>query len=165
MTMPVHTRRDAVFSDCGTFRMELSRIWDDSLPKVAWCCLNPSVAGRDIDDPTARKIYGFSSRGGFGGYYLVNLYSYIATLPTSLRSAGWLVGPGNDAFIEAAVHKAGGRIVCAWGADARGLARPVEVTSILKRLGARRLALRLTADGIPCHPARLPYSLTFQLMP
>lgn len=49
-------------------------------------------------------------------------------------------------------------MICAWGAEARGMSRPSEVLSLLRKLGVKPHALARTKDGIPRHPLYLPYT-------
>jgi len=154
-------KRDAVLSDCGRFRYILSRDWNGMLPRLCYVMLNPSTADASQDDPTIRKCIGFAERLGFGGFTVVNLYAYRATHPRDLRTAGYPVGPENNDFISIALDGTDA-VVCAWGANARGLARPTEVLSLLRRRLLKPKALSLTAGGIPAHPLMLPYSCTLQ---
>jgi hypothetical protein len=119
--------------------------------------LNPSTADADQDDPTIRKCIGFADRLGFGAIVVANLFAFRATDPANLRRAGYLVGPENDHAIAAAARDSN-LTICAWGAHARGLARPGEAHAILRGIGVTPKALDLTADGIPRHPLMLRYS-------
>lgn len=54
-------RKAAHFSPCGAYRYWLSRVWDESRPKVVFIGLNPSTAGREIQEAggsckSARKV-------------------------------------------------------------------------------------------------------------
>jgi hypothetical protein len=150
-------QRSAVFSDCGRFRHILRRSWDVSRPSVGYICLNPSIAGSDIDDPSVMRMVGFADRLGFGGFSLANLYDFIATDPKDLKRGGFQRSPEADEWIRRVVQETT-EVICAWGAHARGLSRPDEVMALLRGLGVRPKALALTADGIPRHPLMLPYS-------
>lgn len=159
-------KRDAIISECGTFRYWLRRQWDSALPTLAFIMLNPSTADADIDDPTIRKCIGFARRLGFGGIVVVNLFAFRATQPADLKRAGYPAGPENNQYIAMAAGAAnqGGRVVCAWGVNARKLSRPAEVLESLHRYGVTPHALKLTDDGVPWHPLMLPYSCELQPM-
>lgn len=148
--------RDAIFSLCGKFRYVLGRQWNAALPMLVFVMLNPSIATADFDDPTIRKCVAFAKMMGFGGIVVVNLFAYRATDPHDLRRAGYQVGEENDAHIARAVTN-NRNVVCAWGAHARGLARPAEVLALLRRLGVKPMAIAFTGDGIPRHPLMLSY--------
>lgn len=156
----------AVFSECGAFRHLLRSWWDSSRPTLGVIAYNPSDAGRMgpegfvVGDPTARKIAGFADRLGFGGFVLGNLYDFIATKPLVLKRAGYPRSVECDAWLHTVVQESGGRVLCAWGTNARGLARPAEVLMLLRSLGAKPQALRIADDGIPWHPLMLPYTCT-----
>jgi hypothetical protein len=78
-------RKKAFFSECGKFRFQLYRIWDESLP-IAMCIgLNPSTANSDDNDPTIRNLIRLLKNNGYGGFHMVNLFALISPLPDSLR--------------------------------------------------------------------------------
>lgn len=156
--------RVALISDCGRFRHWLVREWDAALPRACVIMLNPSTADGTQDDPTIRKLIGFGERLGWGAFEVVNLYSYRATKPADLKRAGYLgTGGEHDEYIRRAALGAfatGGPVICAWGANARGLSRPKQVEALLLDEALPLRALRLLADGIPEHPLMLPYTCT-----
>jgi hypothetical protein len=149
----------ALFSACGQYRPLLWRCWDRSLPTLGFCCLNPSMAGADREDQSSRKFSGFATQLGFGSYITSNLYDFIATDPKFLKKQGYPTSEANDAAIRL-VARLSAQVICAWGAEARGLARPAAVLQLLRAEGATPMALKLTDDGIPRHPLYLPYSCT-----
>lgn len=153
--------KSAILSTCGTFRYELHRRWDSFLPCAAFIMLNPSTADANVDDPTIRKCIGFAQRLGFGELRVVNLFAYRATDPAALRAADWPVGPDNDWHIELAVKESSDAVICAWGANARGLSRTDEVLSMISKWSSKPKALSLLSDGTPAHPLMLPYSDTW----
>lgn len=153
--------KGAVISNCGAFRYRLWRYWDQPKGALVFIMLNPSTADADDDDPTIRKCMGFARHLGFGGIEIVNLFAYRATKPKELKAAGYLVGPENDRHILAVVEAHASlrdNVICAWGANARGLSRPGAVMSMLSSQGVRPRALHFTDDGIPAHPLMLPYA-------
>lgn len=158
--MSDNIRRSAIISNCGTYRYLLSRDWDDTLPRAAYIMLNPSTADAYEDDPTIRKCTTFAKQEGMGGFDVVNLFAYRATKPKDLRANGWQRGPENDLHIEHAARRAAA-VVCAWGANARGLVRAGELLSMLKQWDIEPVALRLLSDGTPEHPLMLPYACRY----
>jgi len=162
-----NAKRSAVVSACGMFRYRLGRQWQASAPTLCFVMLNPSTADDKLDDATIRKCVGFAERLGFGGLDVVNLFAYRATKPADLKSAGYLVGPHNDGWIDIAARSAranGGEVVVAWGANARGLARTRDVLSLLDAAGVRPMVLDRCSDGTPAHPLMLPYSCTLSVL-
>jgi hypothetical protein len=150
-------KREAVFSPCGQFRYLLKRVWDESKPILPWGLCNPSVAGAEKDDPTARKVVGFSERLGYGGAVIWNPFAFISTDPKGLKAAGWPIGPENDRYIIEACRMGDGKVICGWGANLRGLERPRRVLDMLWDNGFVPMALKVTGDGLPMHPLYLPY--------
>ena len=96
-------RKSALMSDCGAYRYELRRTWDNTKPIVLWVALNPSTADHVKDDPTNRRIADFSRRWGYGGYVLANLFAYraidpqaLADIREALRGAEGNLARGNE---------------------------------------------------------------------
>lgn len=146
----------ARLSDCGLYRYTLARVWDRDLAHVTWICLNPSSADAQNDDPTLRKIVGFSRRWGFGCARVLNLFAYRATKPQDLWAARRrrvdVVGPENDEQLAGV----SGQVVCAWGLG--GAHVPERVVSVLARLAsADVVCLGTTSGGHPAHPLYLPW--------
>jgi len=153
--------RTAVISDDGLYRYRLERRWAPGGFTVTWVMLNPSTADAYTDDPTLRRITGFSRRMGFSRLIVVNLYAYRATEPSDLWRAADPIGPDNDEHLRETLT--GHEVVVAWGAHARPdrIARFLQIHR--KAPGAGRLhALALTGAGQPRHPLYLRADLTPQ---
>ena len=144
----------ATISDCGTYRYDLRRTWDEVLRPCLFVMLNPSTADATADDPTIRRCVGFAKGWGCGGIVVVNLFALRATDPAQLKKVADPVGPLNDQFIR----KWGERcnpLVAAWGVHGVYKARNVAVR---RMFAAGRMALfhlGLTKDGHPKHPLYL----------
>jgi hypothetical protein len=101
----------------------------------------------------------------------VNLYAYRATHPRVLKFNGWQAGPENGRALELALNLAksliGGphRIVCAWGANARGRPEAGAFMRAAISAGVPLFALKRSPDGTPHHPLMLPYSCELEVMP
>jgi len=205
-------RRGAVISECGRFRYALwerfaiaqsvvgpidveaerARRRDAPYPVafwtrwICWVMLNPSTADALQDDPTIRKVRGFTERLGYDGFLVVNRFAWRATDPRELyrvrpgpsgaelgdpRCAGSTcrgrcihaaaAGPENDAWVSRAAEAAR-RIICAWGVH--GGEYPHEFLRILRgptEEGRRDLdVLKVSeASRTPAHPLYLPYDL------
>lgn len=88
---PVEIRGSARFSRDGTLRHEIRRWWVDE-PKrwAAVLMLNPSVAAKDRNDPTALRVTHFLKASGCDGWIGVNLYPFIASEPSAMwKWANW----------------------------------------------------------------------------
>ena len=162
MTAAGGMKRWADISTCGRYRFRLGRKWSDGR-SVCWIMLNPSVADGMIDDPTVRRIIGFSRRWGYGALVAVNLYPVRATSPGDLKI--WVLEKNsllrynprvdtlkyNLSIIMDAAHNAS-LVIAAWGACNP---EPMLAEYVIERLGASRIDLRhlgLTAGGHPKHP-------------
>jgi hypothetical protein len=77
-------RREALLSSNKKFRYMLGRSWDDSLDRILFILLNPSVADSKKDDPTIKRLISFSKKWKYGGFWVCNLYAYITSYPKEL---------------------------------------------------------------------------------
>lgn len=112
-----HRDGSATMSACGRYRYSLERrIPGVTGPNLAWLMLNPSIADASKDDPTIRKVMGFTRRAGYGVALVVNLFAWRATKPRDVK-ANLLdaEGPFNCAAIMGAAELSDA-VVCAWGA-------------------------------------------------
>jgi hypothetical protein len=138
------------------YRYMLHRAWQRGTIAV-WIMLNPSTADARMDDPTIRKVTGFTRRLGHSGFIVVNLFAYRATDPKKLREIGDPVGRQNANMLRAALGYSDTRIA-AWGRfPSTAIARLAQPTRDLV-LQAAPMCLGLTADGEPRHPLMLAYA-------
>ena len=148
-------KRDAEFSSCGSYRYSLSRIWDESLPAVLFIMLNPSTADGTKDDPSIRRCISYAKDWGFGSLFVGNLFALKSTKPTGLLESTNPEGPENLKYLlKLSSHCK--MIVCAWGNGP--ILKKLSANS-LKNLNRKLHCLKLSLDGIPCHPLYLPKDL------
>jgi len=158
--------RSAVLSECGTYRYRLEREVGGfgNSGTLLWIMLNPSTADSVQDDPTIRKCIGFTKLLGFERLMVGNLFAFRATDPEDLRGAHQagmdVVGPANDAQLDAMMSEAQG-LVLAWGGHGTRYKQRVDRVYDLLRTHALLPTCELarTADGQPRHPLMLPYKL------
>lgn len=123
-------------------------------PRLSWLLLNPSIAGQGVTgddlDPTLRRVDGFSSRAGFRGWDLYNLYSLVSTDPRGLVGED----PADlSADLETLERVAAlPQVVLAFGSHPRGVARWGAVAHLFR---GRLLCLGTTRGGWPRHPLYL----------
>ena len=151
---PNPMERGADISPCGRYRYTLWCSWGPGAAWVNWCCLNPSKADANVNDPSFTRMVNFTKAWGYDGLIVTNLFAFRATDPRDMRAADDPVGRGNDealrnASLDAALTVAG------WGAHGTYLGRDAKVRAMLPGLHY----LRLTKDGHPGHPLYLPASL------
>lgn len=145
----------------GIYRYRLTRTWDRSQPQVTWVMLNPSTATADADDPTIRRVVGFSRRWGFGSAVVVNLFALRATRPEDLVASHCPVGPDNDRAILEALSPTS-EVVAAWGNHGRipnplsGRPRWKEVLDLISGPSRAVRCLARTKQSQPRHPLYLP---------
>ena len=139
--------KSAVFSPCRKYRYSLSRTWDINQKIILFIGLNPSTADEAHDDPTIRRCLFYSSRWGFGGLIMVNLFAFRATLPKDLENSKHPVGRDNNQFIIHA-HKEASMTIAAWGNDGDLYNRDQEVLEII----SNPMCLKVNKTGQPAHP-------------
>jgi hypothetical protein len=143
------------------YRYTLTRQWDDG-KCVAWICFNPSTATATEDDPSVRRMVGFSRMWGYGRMVLLNLYAVRSTDPKEVKRLGDnAIGPMNDYWILEAV-KESREIVCAWGCSQHAPNILKRVQSVLGRITNEYPEFPINClgyrkDGHPRHPLMLSY--------
>ncbi len=146
--------KNATFSSCRAYRYSLSRIWDKEKKYVLFIGLNPSTAGKETDDPTIRRCVDYAKNWGYGGFMMVNLFAYRATLPSSLKKVKYPIGKNNDKYIVKLSKKAD-ITVAAWGNNGNLYSRDKEVLSLVPNLKC----LKVNKSGQPAHPLYLKKDL------
>jgi len=138
--------------------------------QVLWVMLNPSTADAIIDDPTIRRVMGFSWREGFGALAVVNLFAQRSTDPKHLITPARHVQIQNIETIEYHIDRCSA-VVAAWGTTI-----PKSLMSYAKAMiGIIRLhadnqgkpiyRLGVTANGSPRHPLYVKADVPFQVWP
>ena len=158
-------RSDAVFSDCGRYRYWLERIWDLQRPILPWVLLNGSTAGTVRNDPTVKRVIGFTRRWKFGGLWLVNAFAGVATKPVDLFAMDDKVGPLNRHYVQKTIRDAWQHarsltntpelhVVLGWGNHGARGEQDRRVLDWISRAGApvRLQCLGVTKRGCPRHP-------------
>ena len=102
----------AEFSPDRKHRYMLSRTWNNELPKIAFVGLNPSTADEMQDDPTIRRVIRFARDWGYGGVYMLNLFSMVTPYPKELKAE---YNQENKAWHEKIEPKVT-TVLFAWGA-------------------------------------------------
>lgn len=155
------TGRGASLSDCGQYRYRLWQQWSNGRV-LTWVMLNPSTADHLKDDPTIRRVRGFSERWDFGSFQVINLFALRSTDPNQLLRAMAegedVFGPENEQAIRSALADTHCDVICAWGAH-KATQTPAgqRAIQLVRQLSGRRLCtLGTTKNGSPRHPLYLP---------
>ena len=137
----------ALFSEDNNYRFALWRIWDKELPMVMFIGLNPSVANHEKDDPTIRRVKSFAKAWGYGGVYMLNLFTYVTPYPVKLL--GHYNDPVcmDDSYLIQYANKSE-KIIFAWGSFAEARRRSEHIINLFP--GA--YALSVNGNGSPKHP-------------
>lgn len=137
------------------YRYFLTRTWGEGAPAV-WVMLNPSTGDAFKDDPTIRRIKGFTQDlvPTAGGLVIVNLYSLRSTRPAKLWHHPDPVGPAGNYYLASRTIGAE-LVIAAWGTHGARNGRGAQVTAALTDAGVRLMCLGTNRDGSPKHPAYL----------
>lgn len=144
----------AQISECRQYRYRLWRRWGFG-PQVLWIMLNPSTADARVDDPTIRRVAGFTKSWGCDGFTVMNLYALRATDPRKLRQHDYPGGPGNGDILLGALRGEWRHVVVAWGAAAN----PEKEQAFIRLAKLAKVTLEClgtTNAGHPRHPLYLP---------
>lgn len=139
--------RGAVFSECGKHRLRLWRIWDERLPFAMCIGLNPSTANAETDDATIRRLCGVNgilSNNGFGGLYMLNLFTFITPYPKELKEKN-VVPDGYYHLNQCS------KVIFCWGNFKEATERASEVI----KLFTNPYCFGKNANGTPKHPLYL----------
>jgi hypothetical protein len=138
------------------WRYELKRIWDDSLPLLVVCMLNPSTADHEENDPTILTLIHFAKLWGYGGIWVVNLCAFRASSPAvMMREGAMAIGPANHAYLSDAViyaRRHGKSILAAWGNNGGHLGLDENFISLCKFAKVDLICIGTTNSGQPKHP-------------
>ncbi len=143
-------KRDAIFSTDRRYRYRLTRWWREG-QSLSFVMLNPSTANETSDDPTIRRCISFAKAWGYGGIYVVNLYSLVSTDPAKLLSEPDSIGMFNDAYVYSTAEDCS-KLVVAWGNH--GADNKQRVDAVLKILNRFKdvYCLGKNKNGQPRHP-------------
>ena len=142
--------RSAGISRCKAYRYWLRRRWGDG-PEVVFIGLNPSTADDKTDDPTLRRIMGFSHKWGFSGVTVINLFAWRSQNPRELRKVEDPVGPRNNYWLKKLSHGTE-PVVAAWGNGGGFRGRNQFALATVAQL----YCFGKTGQGHPRHPLYAP---------
>lgn len=147
-------KKYATLSEDRKYRYTLTRIWDETKPKVMFIGLNPSTADETKDDPTIIRCINFAKSWGYGGLEMTNLFAFRATNPKVMKNEKEPIGKDNDTWLKKLATECD-IIIGAWGNDGALHARGQEVMNMLDDLHY----LALNKSGHPSHPLYLKSTL------
>lgn len=149
--------KGAKISECGKYRYELWRVWDNSKSRVTFIMLNPSIANENIDDPTIRRCIGFAKYWGYGGIHVCNLFAYRSTDPKELLKVEDPIGPLNKSHITSCSYLSD-IVIFAWGNGnivSKLMAKNKEYQPLEDVYSKKANYIELSKDGVPKHPLYL----------
>lgn len=152
-------KKTAVISECERYRYQLTRIWDESKPKVMFLMLNPSTADAEKEDPTIKRCMNFAKSWGYGGLMVGNLFAYRSTNPKYLLDVDDPIGPENKKYLDEMI-KSCEIVICAWGNGSilRRLRKKEYEKIVLQAKNFHYLEWSKRYD-VPKHPLYLQHNL------
>lgn len=140
--------KGAEFSNDNKHRYCLWRIWNSTRPLVMFIGLNPSTANASRDDATVRRLITITGNLGYGGFYIMNCWTYISTDPAQLK-----LNPMNEEINDNNLIIVASK--CKDVIFAYGNFKIVSETGRdkeLKKMFPDALALHINKNGSPKHP-------------
>lgn len=150
-------KKDAKFSEDRRYRYVLSRIWDDSLPKIMFIGLNPSTADENEDDSTINKCINYAKKWNYGGIYMLNLFAFVDTYQNELYYEKDPIGELNNKYLKEYAGLSE-KIVVAWGNNGAYKGRSKEVYDMFNHL----YCLKINKTGEPHHPLYISSNIELQ---
>lgn len=135
----------ALFSADNVHRYALWRKWNLELPNAMFIGLNPSTANDYQNDNTITKIIKVARCNGYGGIYMLNLFSFITPYPEKL-----IIDDKEYKNYERLVEyaKKSKAIIFCWGNFKQAQGRANDVI----RMFPEALCLKQNKNGSPKHP-------------
>jgi len=140
----------ASFSDDKSYRYVLWRIWDNNKKMAMFIGLNPSTADELRDDPTIRRVKTFARDWGYGGIYMLNLFTYVTAYPEELQKCENSVLMADEHLIDYAGKS--DLIIFCWGSFPLAIERAKVVTQMFPQ----GKVLLMNKNGTPRHPLYIP---------
>jgi hypothetical protein len=145
----------ALFSECETYRYSLRWVWDERLPLMIVCMLNPSTATHEDLDPTISGLIKRAKNWDYGGILVVNLFAYRSPSPAVMKASADPIGPDNDLIIHRALvlaQESAQSLICGWGANGTFLDRHAWMLEAAQAHDVQLRAFKINANGTPVHP-------------
>lgn len=156
--------RGAKFSKDLKHRLVLWRIWNRSKGIVLYVGVNPSTADAKVDDATIRRLNHFTRQEGYGGFYIINLYTRITPHYEQLKSFKKINSSVSNYYIEKYARKS--NLVCLmYGRRGHDTARYEEVLALLDLTCNSKpiMCFGYNANGTPVHPLMIANKTRFKL--
>ena len=167
---------EAALSSCGAYRWLLHRPIPSSAHSserrrvLLFVGLNPSRADGLRDDPTLRRLQGFSHQWGYHHLVVLNLFARISPSPSLLCRCAEPIGAENDLILSSWFQQWAQQpkwdLWLGWGVGGGFMQRDVAVLKMLNDVSDQRGGLPppfvtgLTKAGYPRHPLYLPSDVT-----
>ena len=148
-------KKQAILSQDGKYRYQLSRIWDEEKPKLLFIMHNPSTADAIVDDATTNKVINYVKKWGYGGDYVGNLYADRIKDPKTINERNYQKDEINIQHISCLIRLVDKVIYC-WGFNKK---EPEWLINLVDT----PYCIDVSTKGLPKHPLYLKKDLQYQL--
>ncbi len=169
-SVAVSSGSEASLSSDGCYRWWLRRCLGTGEGCLFFLGLNPSRADAQRDDPTLRRLIGFTRQWGYRELLVLNLFARMSPSPAALLRVKDPIGAQNDVILHRWLthwsRTPGMDLWCGWGVNGARRDRAQMVLDAIQRLLPERrrcvpdsphpLMLGPTASGQPRHPLYAP---------
>ena len=149
-------KSSAQFSTCKNYRWRLTRHINYSKKELIFIGLNPSLATKDHNDPTLKRLVGFSECWGYGSLVVINLFARISKSPKDLSFCEDPVGKKNDFVLNKWINYWSKNDFCelwiGWGINGKLMNRNEKILQRIKKSSKVPYVIGLTKYGHPKHP-------------
>lgn len=160
--------KSATLNETRTHRFDLVRRWNYDQPIIMWGGgLNPSTADAYEDDPTIRRCIGFTKDMGYGGFVIVNLFSFRSPHPNDvkrkyLEDKDVTFGKWNTSIVQEWLRRVDKVIPC-WGTNGSWAKDQVmEMCAVVVVFASPCQCLGYTKEGHPKHPLMVPRNVPIE---
>lgn len=153
-------KRKATISECGKYRHDLYREWNNSKETMVWVMLNPYTADGSQDDNTIRKCIAYAKAWNYGSFHVVNLFDIRLTDSKELKKKE---NPFTHDCFQIALAKiklCKGIVLCGWGNEGLIKERSQAFKQYMKFYNVKLFCLKTNKNGEPTHPLYLKKELT-----
>lgn len=151
--------RGCILSPCELYRYALWAVWDQFVPILMMCGLNPSEATHEVDDPTWKRQRERARRLHMGGCLMMNAAAIRETNRAKAMAHPEAIGRDNEIWLRTLAPLCDLHIV-GYGADAKRCGGDRLVQRVFQEIGLPAYCLRVLDDGSPGHPLYIGYDTT-----
>lgn len=156
-------KKGAVFSEDLVHRYLLWRKWKKK-GYILYVGLNPSVGNANREDVTIHKLIRLTKHNGFGGFFIVNLYTKVGQEWNEIKFTGDLVRKDSYRWIKKTLKEVKGVCFMVGNKGLGTTSARSQFSRIVKIANKSNLPVyvfRLGFGGAPSHPLMMPTDMDY----